>query len=155
MGRVLKPPAPIDLRPGERAVFLAGSIEMGQAEPWQTAVEDALADLPVAILNPRRDSWDATWEQSISNPQFRGQVEWELEGLERAAVVAMYFASNTKSPVTLLELGLMARSGRLVVCSPAGFWRQGNIEVVCARYGVQLVQEMSELVAVVRSRCSG
>jgi hypothetical protein len=56
MGRVLKPPAPIDLRPGEPAIFLAGSIEMGQAERWQAAVEGALADLPVAILNPRRDS---------------------------------------------------------------------------------------------------
>lgn len=155
MGRVLKPPAPIDLRPGESAVFLAGSIEMGQADPWQATLEGALADLPVAILNPRRDGWDGTWEQSISNLQFRSQVEWELEGLERAAVVAMYFAPNTKSPITLLELGLMARSGRLVVCAPAGFWRRGNIEVVCARYGVPLVQEMFQLIAVVRSKCSG
>jgi hypothetical protein len=155
MGRVLKPPAPIDLRPGEQAVFLAGSIEMGQAEPWQSGLEVALVDLPVAILNPRRDGWDTTWEQSISNPQFRGQVEWELESLERAAVVAMYFAPSTKSPITLLELGLMARSGRLIVCCPAGFWRRGNIEVVCARYGAKLVHEMSQLVAVVRSRFSG
>src|SRR5437660_12664993 len=108
MSRVLKPPTPIDLKPGEPAVFLAGSIEMGQTEPWQAALEDALAELPVAILNPRRESWDASWEQSIDNPQFRDQVEWELEGLERATVVAMYFASSTKSPVTLLELGLMA-----------------------------------------------
>jgi hypothetical protein len=155
MSRVLKPPAPIDLRPGEPALFIAGSIEMGQAEPWQASMEDALADLPVAILNPRRDAWDATWEQSINNPQFRGQVEWELEGLERATVVAMYFARDTKSPITLLELGLAARSGRLIVCSPPGFWRRGNIEVVCARYGVRLVEELSQLVALVRSRLSG
>lgn len=155
MSRVLKPPAPIDLRPSERSVFLAGSIEMGQAERWQDALADALADLPVAILNPRRENWDASWEQSIQNPQFRGQVEWELEGLERATVVAMYFAAATKSPITLLELGLLARSGRLLVCSPAGFWRRGNIEVVCARYGVQLVDDMSQLITVVRSRLGG
>ena len=117
-----------------------------------SVVEEAFADLPVAILNPKRDSWDSTWEQSIANPQFRGQVEWELEGLERAAVIAMYFAPDSKSPISLLELGLTARSGRLVVCSPAGFWRRGNIEVVCARYGVPLIEEMSQWIAVVRSR---
>ena len=30
MARIVKPPAPLDLSPGERSVFLAGSIEMGQ-----------------------------------------------------------------------------------------------------------------------------
>src|SRR4051812_5042107 len=142
MFRVLKPPTPIALADGERSVFLAGSIEMGTAEDWQAAAERALADLPVAVLNPRRDAWDASWEQSIGNPLFRGQVEWELEGLERASVVAMYFAPPTQAPVTLLELGLLARSGKLVVCCPAGYWRRGNVEVVCARYGVPLVAEL-------------
>lgn len=68
MVRILQPPAAIVLEPEQPSVFLAGSIEMGQAEPWQTLLEDALADLPVTILNPRRDAWDASWEQSISNP---------------------------------------------------------------------------------------
>lgn len=152
MARVLKPPVPIALADGERSVFLAGSIEMGQAEDWQTAVERALADLPVVVLNPRRDAWDASWEQSISNPLFRGQVEWELEGLERASVVAMYFAPATQAPITLLELGLLARSGRLVVCCPPGFWRRGNVEVVCARYGVPLVGALPELVQAIRTQ---
>ncbi len=146
MARILKPPQPIDLAPGERSVFLAGSIEMGRAELWQETVERALAHLPVAILNPRRDEWDATWEQSITNPDFRGQVDWELEGIERASVVAMYFAPATQSPITLLELGLAARSGKLIVCCPLGFWRRGNIEVVCVRYGVPLVANLAELV---------
>jgi hypothetical protein len=152
MGRVLKPPAPLLLAEGERSVFLAGSIEMGLAEPWQAAVEQALADLPVVVLNPRRDEWDSSWEQSISNPPFRGQVEWELEGQERATVIAMYFAPATQAPVTLLELGLFARSGRLVVCCPPGFWRRGNVEVVCARYGVPLVAELPQLVQTIRNR---
>lgn len=152
MARILKPPSPLILPDGERSVFLAGSIEMGQAEPWQASVEASLADLPVTILNPRRDEWDASWEQSISNDQFRQQVEWELEAQERASVIAMYFAPSTKAPITLLELGLSARSGRLIVCCPPGFWRRGNVEVVCARYGVPLVQDLEELVRVVRER---
>lgn len=155
MARTLKPPTPLDLAPGERTVFLAGSIEMGQAGPWQEAIERALADVPVAILNPRRDAWDSSWEQSIRNPDFRGQVEWELDGLERAEVVAMYFDPATKAPITLLELGLFARGGKLVVCCPAGYWRRGNVEVVCARYGVPLVEELTDLVRLVRERLLG
>jgi hypothetical protein len=152
MARVLKPPSPLALADNERSVFLAGSIEMGLAEPWQADLEQALADLPVAILNPRRDSWDASWEQSIHNPLFRGQVEWELEAQERASIVAMYFAPTTKAPITLLELGLCARSGKLVVCCPPGFWRRGNVEVVCARYGISLVGELLHLVQQIRQR---
>jgi hypothetical protein len=150
MAQVFKPPVPIELSSHARSVFLAGSIEMGRAENWQDTVTHALADLPVVILNPRRDQWDSSWEQSIANRLFREQVEWELEGLERASVVAMYFAPDTQSPITLLELGLLARSKRLVVCCPAGFWRKGNVEVVCARYGAPLVTELPELIAVIR-----
>lgn len=152
MARVVKPPTPLHLAAGERSVFLAGSIEMGRAEDWQSAVTQALADLPVTVLNPRRDEWDASWEQSIDNPAFRGQVEWELDAQERATVIAMYFAPATQAPVTLLELGLFARSGKAVVCCPPGYWRRGNVQVVCARYGVPLVAGLGELVGHVRTR---
>ena len=151
MAHILKPPAPVELG-GKRSVFLAGSIEMGLAEPWQEQVEHALADLDVVILNPRRDEWDASWEQSIRNAQFRGQVEWELAAQERADVLAMYFAPATKAPITLLELGLAARSGKLVVCCPDGFWRKGNVEVVCDRYRVPLVADLASLIDQVRGR---
>jgi hypothetical protein len=79
-------------------------------------------------------------------------VEWELAGLEQATVVAMYFAPSTKAPITLLELGLCARSGKLVVCCPDGYWRKGNVEVVCRRYGVPLLATLADLLAEVRRR---
>src|SRR5437870_2567080 len=112
MVRVIKPPAPLQLADNQPSIFLAGSIEMGQAEDWQAVVERGLADLDVVLLNPRRDAWDASWVQSIHNPQFREQVEWELSAQEQASFIAMYFAPTTKAPVTLLELGLCARSGK-------------------------------------------
>ncbi len=149
MAVILKPPSPLDLA-GRHSVFLAGSIEMGLAEPWQARVEAALSDLDVVILNPRRDEWDASWVQSIANPQFREQVEWELTAQELATVIAMYFAPETKAPVTLLELGLAARSGKLVVCCPDGYWRKGNVEVVCASYGICLVADLAALVSEMR-----
>src|SRR5262245_12310670 len=152
MALILKPPAPLIIPPGKRSVFLAGSIEMGQAEQCQVALESALAALDIVILNPRRDEWDATWAQTIANAQFREQVEWELAAQEQASVIAMYFAPATRSPITLLELGLFARSGKVVVCCPNGFWRKGNVEIVCRRYDVPLVDGLSELVHRVRQR---
>lgn len=134
--RILKPPTVLAIDSSERVVFLAGSIEMGVAEDWQVKLTASLSH--VTVLNPRRDEWDASWRQSIDEPKFREQVEWELAGLERADVIAMWFVAETKSPITLLELGLHARGGKLIVGCPPGFWRRGNLEVVCARYGVPL-----------------
>ena len=99
-----------------------------------------------------RAEWDSSWRQSIDEPQFRGQVDWELDGLDRADVIAMWFVPETKSPITLLELGLHARGGKLVVGCPEGFWRRGNIEVVCARFGVPLLADWDAFVAAVRAR---
>lgn len=152
---VCKPPAPWTAGPGATVVFLAGSIEMGSATDWQAEVAASLvARLPdhagkVVVLNPRRDAWDASWRQAIDEPKFREQVEWELDGLERADVIAMWFAPETRAPITLLELGLHARGGKLVVGCPDGFWRKGNIEVVCARFGVPLAGDWDAFVVAV------
>jgi hypothetical protein len=151
MAHILRPLAPLDLA-GRPAVFLAGSIDKSAGEPWQVRVASALADLDVVVLDPRRDDWDSSWNESIHDSRFREQVEWELAGLERAMLVAMYFAPTSKAPVTLLELGLSARQVKLVVCCPDGFWRKGNVEVVCARYNVPLVDDLAGLVAEVRRR---
>lgn len=151
---VKKPPAAPALASSDVAVFLAGSIDMGAAEDWQSALASALGDLDVVALNPRRDAWDATWVQRLDNAVFREQVEWELDGLARADVVAMWFAPTSQAPITLLELGLVAASAsrKLVVGCPDGFWRKGNVEVVCARFGVPLFDAFDPFVAEVRRR---
>ncbi|GAA3217882.1 hypothetical protein GCM10010468_40980 [Actinocorallia longicatena] len=152
---MFRPPGPVTVPDGRPLLFLAGSIDMGGAPPWQEEVIKGLADLELAVLNPRRDHWDSSWPQTIEDPRFREQVEWELDGLERADLVAFYFSPTGPAPITLLELGLTARSGRLIVCCPDGYWRKGNVEIVCARFGVPLVGDLGELVREVRSRWRG
>src|SRR4051794_7700430 len=134
-------------RPGlGRGVFLAGSIGMGQAERWQERVVDALAETgDLVSLNPRRDDWDDSWEQRADDRQFSEQVSWELDMLDAADVVVMYLVPGTKSPVSLLELGLCARSGKLRVCCPEGFWRRGNVEMVCQRNRIPVFGTLDEL----------
>jgi nucleoside 2-deoxyribosyltransferase-like protein len=152
MALVLKPPTPLPAVLSAPSLFLAGSIELGQAEDWQSRMGGALADLEVVILNPRRDEWDASWDQSVDDARFRGQVEWELAAQERADLIAMYFAPETRAPITLLELGLFARTGKLLVCCPRGFWRKGNVDVVCARYQVPMLDDLPALVGAARER---
>lgn len=125
-------------------VFLAGSIEQGRAELWQERVAHTLRDRGGTLLNPRRPEWDASWRQSIDEPRFREQVEWELDAQERCDSILMYFDPATKAPITLLELGLFARSGKLSVACPDGFWRKGNVQIVAARYGIPLHESLHE-----------
>lgn len=144
---IVKPPSKIPDLTGKFSVFLAGSIEMGKAVDWQSKIENRLKDLDAIILNPRRDDWDSSWVQSIENAQFRGQVEWELEAQEKAGMIAMYFDPETKSPISLLELGLFAQTGKMLVCCPEGFWKKGNVDVVCNRYNVEQVSTLDELIS--------
>jgi hypothetical protein len=58
----------------------------------------------------------------------------------------MYFDPNTQSPISLLELGLHARDGKLIVLCPEGFWRKGNVDIVCEKYGVKQVESFEELI---------
>jgi len=126
-------------------LFLAGSIEMGTAEEWQTKVELYLADRNVLIFNPRRQDWDSSWEQRIENDKFREQVEWELEALEEADKILIYFDPKTKSPISLLELGLHAQSGKVIVCCAEGFWKKGNVDIVCKRYKISQIKHLTEI----------
>lgn len=148
--REIRPPSPLRFEEGEPTVFLAGSIEMGAAVDWQAQVTAALRDLDVVVLNPRREAWDATWPQSIDFAPFREQVEWELEAQERADLIAFYFAPSTKAPITLLELGLAVRR-RAVVCCPEGYFRKGNVDIVCSRYGLPQVPTLEALIERIRS----
>ena len=133
------------------SIFLAGSIEQDKADRWQDQVIEQLKDSSVTILNPRRAKWDASLEQSIDNKHFTEQVNWELDALEMADVILLYFDPKTQSPISLLELGLFAKSKKLMVCCPDGFWRKGNVDVVCQRYGISQFENLEEMVREVMS----
>jgi hypothetical protein len=148
---IITPPTRILPFTGAR-VFLAGSIEMGKAEDWQKILCDRLDRPEVLICNPRRANWDSSWEQSINNPVFKEQVTWELDMLSSAHLKIFVFQPETKSPITLLELGVAGMQNHLnvqqrtLVYCPEGFWRKGNVEIVCERYGMAMVPTFQELI---------
>ncbi len=125
---------------------------MGSAEDWQTEIAYGLKFAPGTILNPHRTDWDSSWEQNIDNEQFNQQVTWELNALDAADVIIFHFDPATKSPITLLELGLYAKSSKLIVHCPKGFWRKGNVDIVCQRFSVKQVNSWEELLQITYER---
>jgi len=132
---------------GRIKIFLAGSIEMGVAACWQETVatdienvlkqsNSTLSPDDFILLNPRREDWDNSWKAVINDPYFNQQVKWELSSLRLADWIIMYFDPSTRSPISLLELGLFANSKKLVVICPDGFWRKGNVDIVCETYNI-------------------
>jgi hypothetical protein len=125
---------------------------MGKAEDWQTKITKALDPYFVTVLNPRRDDWDSSWEQTLENKEFRQQVEWEQSAMEQASFIAMYFDPKTQSPITLVEYGQYIDSGKLIVACPKGFWRRGNLEVMCNTANIPLLETLDELIEMTINR---
>lgn len=130
-------------------IFLAGTIEQGSAAVWQSKFAEKFADFDVAFYNPRRDSWDSTWKQDLTSPCFVEQVEWELNRIMRSDVVLFNILPDTKSPITLLELGLVAMNSHagkkqpaIVVC-PDGYWRRGNVQIVCRKFHIPMYDSLA------------
>ena len=146
--KIFYPPKQIELRPNRLSIFLAGTIDNGQSKDWQADIIEMLTILGVEadIYNPRRPDWDETVEQSFENPTFYQQVNWELDALEKADVIIVNILEDSKSPITLMEIGLHINSKKLLVCCPDKFYRSGNIQVVCDRYHIPLFNNIQELV---------
>ena len=121
---------------------------MGEAIDWQADVTNKLKDADVVIFNPRRDDWDSSWKQDIDFQPFREQVEWEMEHLDKADIIIYCFDPKGKAPITLLELGLHAprEDQMIVVCCPEGFWRRGNVQIVCKKHNIPMVPDVDGIV---------
>jgi hypothetical protein len=150
--KILKAPERDSSLENRPSVFLAGSIEMGEAEDWQVEVTKKLDGTGVVIFNPRRDDWDSSWVQDISNDNFNEQVNWELDHLSAADQIILYFHPDTKAPISLLELGLHAPEGKMVVCCPPGYWRRGNVQIVCDRFNIPLYDRLDDVIEEVKKR---
>lgn len=132
-------------------IFLAGSIEMGVAEHWQERLTSEFENYNVEVFNPRRDDWDSSWVQDPTRgTQFHEQVTWELDHIEDADLVVFFFDKETKSPITLMELGLsIGLAKEIMVYCPQEFFRYGNVVVMMNQfdYGDKLFINEDEFVA--------
>lgn len=121
-----------------KSVFLAGTIDNGDSTNWQEDVIKEIAKLNINnldIYNPRREHWNAN--------ELERQIKWEQYHLDKADVIAMVLLDNSKSPISLLELGLYSTSNKLIVFCTPNFYRFDNVRLTCEKYGIELVQDLT------------
>lgn len=71
-------------RNDELKIFLAGTIDGGNSEDWQSKVCKLIEDSntnskPIAVYNPRRDDWPDDDQTKL----IEEQIKWELEHMEK------------------------------------------------------------------------
>ena len=135
-----------------RSVFLAGTIDLGNSENWQQTAEELLANRNINVFNPRRPNWDWNTPQRIDCETFYEQVKWEQDHLHKADYIIFNFLRDSKSPITMLEFGTMivTKPKQCIVICPEGFWRKGNIDIMCELYDVKQVNTLEEAIQEIR-----
>ena len=119
-------------------LFLGGTIDNGESFDWQSALTDELCSSdtvhPIMIYNPRR----AEWANNDDKEEIEKQINWELYHLERADLIVMNILGNSKSPISLMEIGLFAKEHKLIVFCNPNFYRYDNVRIVCRMYNIPL-----------------
>jgi len=106
-----------------KVVCLAGSLEEQSGPGWRKSLCGSMSVESVSYLSPR-----------VLGSVGRGgtglvRQDWERYAVGLADVVWFFrFLSGTTSSVSLLELGTLCWSGRVVVCCEPGYLRAGPVE---------------------------
>lgn len=124
------------------SIFLAGTIDMGTARDWQSEIAQMVKDSTqnLVFYTPRQEHWDASRPGEMDY-----QVNWELSHLEKADVIIMYIIGTSKSPISLLEMGLFARSKKMVVICEPDFYRYDNVRITCEFYDIPLYTSLASI----------
>ena len=126
---------------GAKSVFLAGTIDNGNSLNWQDKTIIELINLGVKnleVFNPRREHWNP----NPTKEEMEKQIKWEQEHLDKTNVIAMVLLDDSKSPISLLELGLYAKSKKLIVFCTPNFYRWDNVRLTCEKYNITLIQDL-------------
>lgn len=118
-------------------VFLAGTIDNGNSFNWQKEIcENINNDLSIKLFNPRRQHWN----KDATSDELKEQILWELEFMDKSDFIIMNILENSKSPISLMEIGLHAKENKLIVFCSNTFYRFNNVKVVCDKYNIPLYE---------------
>jgi len=128
-------------------IFFAGSIDNGSAIDWQAKVFKDLKKLvnglgstklkqDIVCISPRRDNWGPPTEEKMIY-----QIIWELSNIDRSDLVIVYFADDSKSPITFLELGtLLANNKNIIIYCSDKFYRYNNVKITSEHYSKSITE---------------
>ena len=109
------------------SIFLAGSIDGGNAIEWQKEaihyIEKSWIDDDITIYNPRREiEYDSKWDAE--------QHAWGISFLEACDYILMHLSTKVGvSPISLLELGLYCKNQKLYLSIDEEYPKKFDVEV--------------------------
>lgn len=124
------------------SLFLAGTIDNGDSTDWQKELIDYLSNygMPYVILyNPRRNYWN----KNASDKETHNQIDWEQKYLDDCDYIIMVLQDNSKSPISLMELGQYSKSGKIIVFCNENFYRYQNVKYLCEKENIPLINNIS------------
>jgi hypothetical protein len=123
-------------------VFLGGAIDMGKAHNWQQEVVEAMHDLEVTILNPRREDWPDEADEFL----FNQQVMWEIAAQDAADLRVYVFTKKSKAPISMFEFGAWGIRKDSIICVEEGFYREGNLLLYSRHFKVPVYTNLEEFI---------
>ena len=115
---------------GKTYCFLAGSMDTINPVNWRSIVISEGKN-HVEFLDPTNANHDALTDQEM-----RDHIKWEHDAMELSDLILMNFLPNARSPISLVELGLNARSSKLMVVCPDEFYQKRYVECLCNRFDI-------------------
>ena len=119
-------------------VFLAGSIDFNLKGNWRKRVVETRSDFH--FIDPTCPNHD-----DLDDEQMQNHINWELGGMEMADYILLNFLPEAKSPISLVELGLYVRSGKLIVVCPTEFYQSRYVNTLCKKYNCPVYKNMAQV----------
>ena len=139
--QVVTPETQSEIVNDNKKIFLAGTIDNGHSINWEQEVINRLKEknADITIYNPRRDNWN----ENATAIDVCKQIEWEQIHLDKADLIIMVLADDSKSPISLLELGLYAKENKIIVFCTDKFYRWHNVWMTCKKYNIPLYSKIN------------
>ena len=62
------------------------------------------------------------------------QINWELDAMHIADQILLNFLPESLAPISLIELGLLVKTKKLIVVCPKEFYKSSYVFTLCEKY---------------------
>lgn len=117
-------------------IFLAGSIDGGQASNWRGNVtsymETSWVEVDITLYNPRRvDEFLPEMENETA--------VWSMSMLNMADYILLHLTGDGASPISMLELGIFIKDPKLFLSIDDDYSRKEVVEYHYNNFGIQKI----------------
>lgn len=122
----------------KKYVFLAGSIDNSNFGNWRKETIKKL-EIKINLFDPTNMKHD-----SLNVAEMKSHIIWELDALAITDKILLNFLPDSKSPISLVELGLYVASKKLIVVCPKEFYKSRYVYTLCEKYNTPIYDTINK-----------